>query len=298
MRRYIQRPAARQCGGSSGSTQSAQQPIVRARMDSFSCSSAAESDVEETSSHATVPERRRWKDIYAERLVVERNWRNNRYTQRILSTSGHPSDRAMTLYMDDSHLVSGSSDNSIRLWDLETGECLRTFTGHTDTVRCVQFDGSIVISGSMDRTLRIWNRNSGECLRTLNCHSEGVTTLHFSDGTLSSGSYDRTIRVMHCASNTCVTLLGHSKTVNQVRLYGKDHVISCSDDKTVRFWEWRTKTCLRSFNDHMSEIRCFQTTPFQADVIRCLLEPGMMNGNNLLAYFGRLPIELVEKCEL
>jgi len=54
--------------------------------------------------------------------------------------------------------LSGSYDNTVRLWDAETGKELHRFAGHTDGVRqaVVSPDGRYALSGAADRTLRLW----------------------------------------------------------------------------------------------------------------------------------------------
>jgi WD40 repeat protein len=61
-------------------------------------------------------------------------------------------------------LAAVSLDESICVWDLQSGELALDLTGHTDTVTCVAYrpDGAWLVSGSEDRTLRFWNVGSGE----------------------------------------------------------------------------------------------------------------------------------------
>lgn len=62
---------------------------------------------------------------------------------------------------------SEPADCSVRLWDMETQESIRTFIGHTGTVRYLQFspDGKVLASGSDDTTLRIWEVEDGKMPR-------------------------------------------------------------------------------------------------------------------------------------
>ena len=61
---------------------------------------------------------------------------------------------------DGKHIVSASVDDTIRLWDAETGELLRPpLQGHKDSVTSVAFspDGKRIVSGSTDNTIRLWD---------------------------------------------------------------------------------------------------------------------------------------------
>ena len=59
-------------------------------------------------------------------------------------------------------IVSGSLDRTLRIWNINSGEC-KVLTGHAGSVLCVTIAGDKIVSGSSDNTLRIWNINSGEC---------------------------------------------------------------------------------------------------------------------------------------
>ena len=97
----------------------------------------------------------------------------------------------------DSLLASGSDDNTVRLWDKNSGNQLRSLTGHTSWVMAVAFDSNYMLaSGSNDKTIKLWDKNSGGLLRTLEGHGEGVRTVAFdSTHLLASGSDDNTIKI-------------------------------------------------------------------------------------------------------
>lgn len=166
---------------------------------------------------------RPWKDVYCERLTIERNWRRGRCTVRTLK--GH-TDGVMCLQFNESlvHpafpvLISGSYDRTARVWNMETGAEVHCLTGHTRAVRALQFDEAKLITGSMDRTMRVWNWRTGRCLRTLEGHTEGVVCLNFDENVLASGSVDTTVKVWNLRSGECFTLRGHCDWVNAVQLW-------------------------------------------------------------------------------
>ena len=98
---------------------------------------------------------------------------------------------------DSSTLATLAAKKSVQLWDLNIGESIATFKGHTDEVTSAAFspDGSILATGSEDYTVRLWDIHNKTHLTTLQGHTLSIQSVAFSpDGsTLASLSYDGTI---------------------------------------------------------------------------------------------------------
>jgi WD40 repeat protein len=90
-------------------------------------------------------------------------------------------------------------DNTVRLWDLETGQELRSFQGHMNAVLAVAFspDGERVVSGSFDTTVRVWEVETGLELCRYFGHNAAVSAVAFTpDGRRAvSGGWDKNLRV-------------------------------------------------------------------------------------------------------
>jgi WD40 repeat protein len=154
--------------------------------------------------------------------------------------------RSVAFSPDGSHVVSGSEDRTVRIWNVVTGECEAELKGHSECVKSVAFspDGSHVVSGSFDRTMRIWNVVTGECEAELPAKGQRVNSVDFSpDGShVASGSGDRTVRIWNVVTGECeAELKGHSGHVNSV-VFSPDgsYVVSGSLDRTVRIWNIAT----------------------------------------------------------
>ncbi|KAF8510226.1 WD40 repeat-like protein [Hysterangium stoloniferum] len=233
---------------------------------------------------------RPWKDVYCERLTIERNWRRGRYSVRTLQ--GH-TDGVMCMQFSETleHpsfpiLITGSYDRTARVWNMETGEQVTCMTGHTRALRALQFDQAKLITGSMDRTLRVWNWRNGSCIRTLEGHNEGVVCLNFDDNVLASGSVDTTVKVWNFRTGECFTLRGHKDWVNSVTLWDAPDpyrmsngvhptnefnidpgkmLFSASDDGSVRLWDLNRRTCVRQFLGHVGQVQTIRIVTLDPD---------------------------------
>ncbi len=94
----------------------------------------------------------------------------------IVPQLGHSSVvRSVAFSPDGKTALSGSGDNTARLWDLATGREIRKLEGHSGVVRSVAFspDGNTPLSGSRDGTMRLWNLQSGDELAALIASRDG-----------------------------------------------------------------------------------------------------------------------------
>jgi len=165
-----------------------------------------------------------------------------------------------------SHGVFDVPDNTLRVWDLESWQCLHMMEGHTDCVRSLSVtpDGQLAVSGSEDQTLRVWNLQSGQCLKVLRGHSDSVESVCITpDGQLAvSGSTDKTLRIWDMATGRCLgTLLGHKAGVGSIWLTDDRRFLgSASWDKTLRIWSLQDMQCKRVIEHHGERFQSVSTT--------------------------------------
>lgn len=113
------------------------------------------------------------------------------------------------MFLENSTLVSGSRDASIRIWDVQSGQCKQVLDSHhTATVRSLatfsslHINNSVFLSGDYDGNARVWGSPAGndkvECLQDLSGgHQGGIYTVEMSDnGELAlTGGLDAVLRV-------------------------------------------------------------------------------------------------------
>ncbi|KAF5340202.1 hypothetical protein D9611_007895 [Ephemerocybe angulata] len=176
--------------------------------------------------------------------------------------SGHASSVTSAAFSwDGTKIVSGSDDQTVRVWDALTGELQTVLEGHSTYVVSVAFspDGKDVVSGSYDNTVRVWDVLGGRVKRVLRGHGDLVRSVGFSaDGSrIISGSNDRTARIWNASNGEVQRILeGHTATVSSV-VFSEDgsRIISGSEDNSVRVWDALTGEVRAVLEGHRNLVR-------------------------------------------
>jgi class 3 adenylate cyclase/GTPase SAR1 family protein len=140
-------------------------------------------------------------------------------------------------------LASPSADKTIRLWDVETGECLHTLKGHRGRVTSIAFhhSGCTMASAGDDYTIKLWEVSRGREIHTLVGHEGSVRGVAFdpAGSTLASVSKDNTVMLWDPFSSTLLNrFLEHQNLVNSVAFHSAGDILaSGSDDFTIKIWE-------------------------------------------------------------
>src|SRR5579859_6618221 len=168
--------------------------------------------------------------------------------------------KSVALSLDGQVLVSGSDDNTIKVWDLHTGKELRTLRGHTDGVWSVALDsdGHTLVSGSIDRTIKVWDLHTGKEIRTCIGHSDEVNAVLLSTikQVIISGSDDNTIKVwdLHTGKELR-TLRGHTNAVWSIALSADGQtLVSGSEDHKIKVWNAQEGRHLQTLIGHSDSV--------------------------------------------
>ncbi|KAN0095516.1 WD40 repeat-like protein [Hyaloscypha variabilis] len=88
------------------------------------------------------------------------------------------------------YILTGALDSTIRLWDVLSGRCLKTFFGHVEGVWALAGDTLRVVSGAEDRMVKVWDARTGKCEKTFSGHTGAVSCIGLTDSRMCTGSID------------------------------------------------------------------------------------------------------------
>ena len=128
-------------------------------------------------------------------------------TPKITTLEGH-TQVVFSVTVSGKYIISGSLDNTIKIWDLSTSKLVTTLEGHNGYVMSVAVSGIIntakfpdnigkqyIISGSEDKTIKIWDFSTFKLIKSLESHTNSVKSVAVSDKYIISGSEDNTIKI-------------------------------------------------------------------------------------------------------
>ncbi len=171
---------------------------------------------------------------------------------------------------DGRYVMSGSDNRTVKLWDVKTGQLVRTFQGYSSSVRSAVFspDGKYLLTGNGE-TLNLWDAQTGREVYAVKAHSDSVTSVAYSpDGRYAvSGSWDKNIKLWEISTGKELrTFHGHRDSINSVA-FSPDgrHVLSGSWDRTARIWEIATGRELKRFENPAAGAIGFTSVVFSPD---------------------------------
>lgn len=177
--------------------------------------------------------------------------------------------------------VSGGEDRVVRLWNLETGKGLQSFTGHDTPVLSVSAapEGDYVASGDQSGTIKVWNLETGEDTE-FQAHSGGVRTLEFyclGHAVISGGS-DRTVRISEIHSGRELhrySGLRSAVTAASISHDGRFVLVGCEDGE-VSVWKVRDETSpVRRFTDLPGAVAIVSVNP-ETGILTAVSKAGLM----------------------
>ncbi len=177
---------------------------------------------------------------------------------------------SVTVSPDGTWAASGSDDKTVKIWNLESGECRATLKGHTGNVHSVAItpDGKRILSGSSDHSVRVWDASSGRQLATLAGHTSGLwSVVALQDNARAlSGGFDKTLRLWDLVLCSCLKIIqcgtdGTDDVFSSAVNRAGTQALSGHRDGRVRLWNLETGECLATLKGHSDTVRSIQISP-------------------------------------
>jgi WD40 repeat protein len=177
--------------------------------------------------------------------------------------------RSVAFNSDGSKLATGSDDTTIKVWDVQTGNCLTTLEGHTKVISSVVFhpDGQILASGSGDTTIKIWNISRGKCQKTLSGHTRWLLSIAFHPAgkILVSSSGDGTLRFWDYHNDKCIkTITSEETDCTSIWSIAFSHdgktLASGQENSVIKLWNTKGK-CFQTLTGYKDRVMFLAFSP-------------------------------------
>ena len=196
--------------------------------------------------------------------------------ENVMAMSGH-TGAVMEAHFntDGSNIYTCSTDKTLAIWDIMTGQRIRKLKGHSTFVNSVQGTRrgvTMLCSGSDDKMIKIWDARKKFASHTFDCGFQ-VTGVCFNDTgeQVISGGIDNELKVWDIRKNEILyKLRGHTDTITGVALSPDgSYLLSNSMDNTLRIWDIRpyvpAERCVKIFTGSQHN--------FEKNLLRCAWAP-------------------------
>jgi WD40 repeat protein len=162
-------------------------------------------------------------------------------------------------WLDIDTLASGSSDQTVQIWSIKSGQTKRTINTESivKTLKLLNKNNFHLAAGLTNGNINIYNINDGNLSSSLKGHTSIVYDLvQISADLLASSSDDKTVRIWNLTTNTCKFILtGHTFTVHALKQITSDLLASASSDSNIKIWNTTLGKEIRTLKGHTSVIQ-------------------------------------------
>lgn len=173
---------------------------------------------------------------------------------------------AVVLAPDGRTVIGGGANQTIKIWNIETGKVLRTLAGHEDVVRSLILtpDGKTLISGSGDRTIKIWDVQTCQPIQTFDPGTPIWGLALTPDGkTLFSGGEDGVLMAWQFPSGERLqTIPAHQGQIFSIAVSPNGKTIAtASIDRTIKLRDAQTGALIKTLTGHTDAVRALAFSP-------------------------------------
>lgn len=186
-----------------------------------------------------------WRFLFTDSYECEQNWRLGKYTMHIIP--GIPDEDLEIFHFQENTLITNSYEGVLKVWDLDTGEYLRTINNKSGEIVWFEFVNNILASSHLINTeVSLWDINTGELLDTVNS-SKWVNALCLSNDQLICGELAH-VRVWDLPTGKEASVI---ETLNDTNhdIWMVDNVVLCGNDINIRAYDLRSNQLIQTIQD-------------------------------------------------
>ena len=173
---------------------------------------------------------------------------------------GHTNKIVSLIELESGKLVSGSYDNTIRIWDINDKSGNEQVINESERIlSLLEFEKNKILSGTGDNSINLWDlENPEQVLFSFKGHELWVNALVKCDSNFfASASNDSKIKIWDYFKRECVsTLKGHVDCILSLILLKNKNLCSGSADLTIRIWDWGLGECISILKGHTRWVKC------------------------------------------
>ena len=165
------------------------------------------------------------------------------------------------------YIASGYNDNTIKLWNSQTGQEIKTFKGRKDKVRSIAIsnDGKYIVLGNISGTLKLWDNQARQEVKTFRELNGEIKSVSFSPGGkyIVSGSGDGAMKLWDSKSGQEIrSFKGHTRDISSA-VFSPDgrYIASGSYDETIKLWNSQTGQEIRTYIGHKKPVLSIAFSP-------------------------------------
>ena len=152
-------------------------------------------------------------------------------------------------------LISGSHDKTLKIWNMNTGQCQFTMRGHNNWISAIDCNSAVIVSADWDSTVKCWDLETHNVLHNLQ-FNDIVFALNPSQDSLVLGMKSHSLELWDLArTRRVLSCIGHLKAVNAVKMQ-EQVVLSASSDSLVKVWDCRSGECVGNLTGHTNKVFC------------------------------------------
>ena len=178
----------------------------------------------------------------------------------VKSFSGHTNKIVSLIELESGKLVSGSYDNTIRIWDLNDQNGNEEVINESERIlSLLEFEKNKILSGTGDNSINLWDlENPESIIFSFKGHELWVNALVKCDSNcFASASNDSKIKIWDYFKRECIkTLKGHADCILSMILLSTNNLCSGSADLTIRIWDWGLGECISILKGHSRWVKC------------------------------------------